>query len=699
MPSSDEPRVLVGEHSADRAKRQGDAAPKEGGRGTTTVLGLIALLAAAIAGRHGESSFEDLRWPPGLARRAWEVAGSGSRAAEKEAEDATCRAHKNDTTSTKENVTALHRSFLDHFHRIDPRQFPRGSGASVGSSPPNVERVSTHYGRCECQQGLRNVTFWPDSRKDRAVTVGVNEVRWVKFDFTVRAFHYFCDGMYHYKSVDVNVAKSQWVSLQVNTKIKSGFFGFGFCEEESGMLHLNVWSPTSHVSSVPFTTSTDGYACIKIPALLRTGNGTMIAFAEARTPDCDDFSRTDLVFKRSTDGGKTWSKLQVLVKVDGDTSKMGVCGHELVIGNIAPVQLREDSPKHPGRILAPYTRNNFKVWIVHSDDDGETWTGDHEIANATNTLDEPDCSRGMDFFGFDVDTLRFDNVEPAVKFAALLCHTDGDSNTDPYKHWKDILAGPWQFVGVGPPGALQLKSGRVLVPAFHSFIRGIGGGKKNGHTVLPLSQLYNNFALGHAMISDDGGDTWHLGEEWAVGHGANENQMVQFKDGTVMTNSRALATGSRQQRLQSVSNDEGETFTASNFVEELPQPFNGCQGSTVTGDNDEVYVSTPDPPKAMSVLAKIGHMLGCTDHFTGRRKVTIWKSTDKGKSYPHKFVVDEGLSAQSSLQHHDGGKMVLLYEQVDPEPQYSASDVVLEYIAGDVKVLLPSRFVFREVEF
>ena len=80
----------------------------------------------------------------------------------------------------------------------------------------------------------------------------------------------------------------------------------------------------------------------------------------------------------------------------------GECGHKLVIGNISPIQLRNDS-KFPNRILAPYTRNNFKLWITHSDDDGVTWTANRAIPNVSQTDDHPDCNRNMSYFGYNVD--------------------------------------------------------------------------------------------------------------------------------------------------------------------------------------------------------------------------------------------------------------------------------------------------------
>jgi Neuraminidase (sialidase) len=85
------------------------------------------------------------------------------------------------------------------------------------------------------------------------------------------------------------------------------------CNKITGKISFNIWKPTSYISSIPFTSHTEGYACFKIPTLLKTAKGTLIAFSEARTPGCDDFDRTELVYKRSIDDGKTWSPISKLV--------------------------------------------------------------------------------------------------------------------------------------------------------------------------------------------------------------------------------------------------------------------------------------------------------------------------------------------------------------------------------------------------
>jgi hypothetical protein len=64
------------------------------------------------------------------------------------------------------------------------------------------------------------------------------------------------------------------------------------------------------------------------------------------------------VFKRSFDGGETWTEMQVLYS---NSTK----DDWAVIGNSAVVQDR-----NTGKILVPFCRNNLQVLLTESTDDG-----------------------------------------------------------------------------------------------------------------------------------------------------------------------------------------------------------------------------------------------------------------------------------------------------------------------------------------
>lgn len=110
----------------------------------------------------------------------------------------------------------------------------------------------------------------------------------------------------------------------------------------------------------------------------------------------------------------------------------------------------------------------------------------------------------MSYFGLNVDQLKLKNSIDFVRFFRFICKM---KNPFHIESWSTKLKDPWQFIGVGPSRGIQLESGRLLIPGYHSPIRGLSGVKG----ALPLSQLYNNFAKGFVLISDDFGDTWRLG--------------------------------------------------------------------------------------------------------------------------------------------------------------------------------------------
>ena len=57
------------------------------------------------------------------------------------------------------------------------------------------------------------------------------------------------------------------------------------------------------------------YECFRIPSLLFTSKGTLLAFAEGRgqhSNSCADHGDVHIVLKRSTDYGHTWSNVSVI---------------------------------------------------------------------------------------------------------------------------------------------------------------------------------------------------------------------------------------------------------------------------------------------------------------------------------------------------------------------------------------------------
>jgi sialidase-1 len=129
-----------------------------------------------------------------------------------------------------------------------------------------------------------------------------------------------------------------------------------------------------------FTKGSGGYACFRIPAIVRTSAGTLLAFAEARRNSCNDFGDVRIVMRKSSDEGKSWGPLTTVAE-----------NGSLQAGNPAPVVDAMDKRFKHGRIFMVYCTGDApegdvmrgkglrRIWYRTSTDDGTTWSQPVEI--------------------------------------------------------------------------------------------------------------------------------------------------------------------------------------------------------------------------------------------------------------------------------------------------------------------------------
>ncbi len=239
-----------------------------------------------------------------------------------------------------------------------------------------------------------------------------------------------------------------------------------------------------------FVNGQDGYPAFRIPALIATSRGTLLAFAEGRA-HLRDHAENDIVLKRSTDGGKTWGPLQV-VHEDGANS----------LGNPTAVIVRGT-----GRALLMYQRyaQGFdehkaepglqgpricRTYTQSSDDEGATWSRPVEVTAQVKRPTEVTSTA----------------VGPGIGIQLRRGKHSGrilmPFNQGPFGKWKvyavfsDDGGQSWRYGQTAPEGAAghanevqfaELKDGSILLNA-----RNQGGGLKQRKTA----------------VSHDGGATW-----------------------------------------------------------------------------------------------------------------------------------------------------------------------------------------------
>lgn len=132
---------------------------------------------------------------------------------------------------------------------------------------------------------------------------------------------------------------------------------------------LSSAEPLASEHTPLFVAGLDGYHTYRIPALLVTAKGSVLAMCEGRKTGTGDHGDLDLVMKRSTDGGRSWSPLSIIYE-EGDAAK-------ITIGNPCPVV-----DASTGVIWLPFCKNNKEVFITSSSDDGQSWTPPRNISSS-----------------------------------------------------------------------------------------------------------------------------------------------------------------------------------------------------------------------------------------------------------------------------------------------------------------------------
>ena len=317
------------------------------------------------------------------------------------------------------------------------------------------------------------------------------------------------------------------------------------------------------------------YHTYRIPSLIVTRTGTLLAFAEGRRQAAADSGDIDLVLKRSVDGGQSWSAAQVLGDNGPNTFGNPCPVIDKRTGTIWLLATQNRGTDREADIIAGTSQGTPTVWVMKSADDGTTWSAPIEI---TASVKRPD----------------------------------------------------WTWYATGPGIAIQMKSGRLVVPANHA-------------------EAGTRVHRSHLFFSDDGGKSWQLGA--SADAGTNESQVVELSDGRLMLNMRNHPPKPENFRMVATSGDGGRTLSPAapdGALIEPPAQASLIRYTLAPGDRNRLLFSNPASAK--------------------RERMTVRLSYDEGSTWPVSRVVHDGPAAYSSLAILPDSSIGLLFERGDRSP-------------------------------
>lgn len=217
--------------------------------------------------------------------------------------------------------------------------------------------------------------------------------------------------------------------------------------------------PTAPQLTEVFVAGEGGYHTYRIPSAIVTPKGTLLAFAEGRRGGAGDAGDIDLVMRRSHDGGRTWTPMQVIGDNGPNTFGNPCPVVDRRTGTLWLLTTQNRGTDREKDIIAGTSEGSRTVWVMRSEDDGATWSAAVEITASVKAADWTWYATGP---GVGIQTASGRLVIPAnhaeaktgIHRSHLFFSDDGG------KSWA--LGGSSE-AGTNESQAVELADGRLLL--------------------------------------------------------------------------------------------------------------------------------------------------------------------------------------------------------------------------------------------
>jgi sialidase-1 len=321
-----------------------------------------------------------------------------------------------------------------------------------------------------------------------------------------------------------------------------------------------------------FVAGQDGYFAYRIPALITSRRGTLLAFCEGRKTSLSDDGDNDLVLRRSFDGGRTWQAQQLVHEEGGDAV--------ITIGNPCPVV-----DPASGRIWLSLNRKNGKVLVTWSDDDGTSWS---PVRDITADVSQPGWGWYAMGPGVGIALERGPCKGRLIFPANHRQTTDRSGPSASHVVYSDDHGKTWKLGGIVGPHTNECQIAETVVEGGTGLLINMRNhwGRSGNRAELAGRRLISR--------SLDGGLTWSSAErDEALVEPTCQASLIRYSWPSDSASSILLfanpASSSRRERLTvRLSYDEGRTWPASRLIDAGPSAYS-CLARSADGRIGVIY--------------------------------------------------------------------------------------------------------------
>jgi sialidase-1 len=301
-----------------------------------------------------------------------------------------------------------------------------------------------------------------------------------------------------------------------------------------------------------FTSGSESYHTFRIPALIATATGTLLAFCEGRRSDRGDSGDIDILLRRSKDGGQTWSAIQKVWDDPGNT-----CGNPCPVvdrdsGAISLLMTHNLGSDREREIIDGTSAGTRSVWLARSEDDGCSWSTPEEITATSKKINWTWYATGPGA-GIQLSSGRLvvpcDHIEAITKkyYSHVILSDDGGQS------WR--LGGTTPEDQVNECEVAELADGRLLLNM----------------------RNYNRQQHARAYAySSDGGESWsHVQRHPDLIESICQASLrrIDTAQGAVLLFSNPASESARENMTVRLSRDGGQTWPSARVLHSGPAAY------------------------------------------------------------------------------------------------------------------------------